>query len=630
MSRGTRRIIPARAGFTPVALSVIKRWKDHPRSRGVYYSRVSTGRSRSGSSPLARGLRGDGERRLRGLRIIPARAGFTLKGARSALTFRDHPRSRGVYSRSLVWAWLTVGSSPLARGLRVVRLWVACGPGIIPARAGFTPRPVACTTWLGDHPRSRGVYAQRADSLAMPCGSSPLARGLPRPPKDIGDFGRIIPARAGFTTSISCTGSARSDHPRSRGVYNDYGIISAPDTGSSPLARGLLSRHPQRLRHYRDHPRSRGVYVDWLSADGAWAGIIPARAGFTWIVRRRPIRPPDHPRSRGVYSAHCVDVLRADGSSPLARGLHGAVVAAALDAGIIPARAGFTYGGSAVPGDDADHPRSRGVYTASSGTAPATWGSSPLARGLPDGPRRLPFPGGIIPARAGFTRNGAASSIVLLGSSPLARGLQAYRDTPEQRRRIIPARAGFTHHRPSPGPRWADHPRSRGVYPGFFTWAVTVPGSSPLARGLHGCRGPSDRRGRIIPARAGFTCSPRSCCAQGRDHPRSRGVYVSRTSTRSDKCGSSPLARGLRRRRFHRGSSRRIIPARAGFTAQQANGASASADHPRSRGVYVYPSRYVNGTVGSSPLARGLPRRAGLRRRGPRIIPARAGFTRRS
>ena len=49
--------------------------------------------------------------------------------------------------------------------------------------------------------------------------------------------------------------------------------------------------------------------------------IIPARAGFT-RDRGGRLRPDqDHPRSRGVYHARRIDVIRPDGSSPLARGL---------------------------------------------------------------------------------------------------------------------------------------------------------------------------------------------------------------------------------------------------------------------------------------------------------------------
>ena len=49
---------------------------------------------------------------------------------------------------------------------------------------------------------------------------------------------------------------------------------------------------------------------------------------------------------------------------------------------IIPARAGFTSVSAGDLGQEGDHPRSRGVYSAGFDTALASSGSSPLARGL--------------------------------------------------------------------------------------------------------------------------------------------------------------------------------------------------------------------------------------------------------
>ena len=54
----------------------------------------------------------------------------------------------------------TIGSSPLARGLRRDRRSSGGRLGIIPARAGFTPAGVGGRDGGGDHPRSRGVYAR--------------------------------------------------------------------------------------------------------------------------------------------------------------------------------------------------------------------------------------------------------------------------------------------------------------------------------------------------------------------------------------------------------------------------------------------------------------------------------------
>ena len=71
------RIIPARAGFTAGCRArCAGRW-DHPRSRGVYRAAMRELEAAGGSSPLARGLRGDGLGGGRPAGIIPARAGFT-------------------------------------------------------------------------------------------------------------------------------------------------------------------------------------------------------------------------------------------------------------------------------------------------------------------------------------------------------------------------------------------------------------------------------------------------------------------------------------------------------------------------------------------------------------------------
>ena len=90
----------------------------------------------------------------------------------------------------------------------------------------------------------------------------------------------------------------------------------------------------------------------------------------------------------------------------------------------------------------------------------------------------------------------------------------------------------------------------------------------------------------IIPARAGFTLSNKSAGRGIEDHPRSRGVYEGFSLDGSPDPGSSPLARGLRRRTRGSFNPRRIIPARAGFTLSRASSEPMRWDHPRSRGVY--------------------------------------------
>ena len=192
---------------------------DHPRSRGVYPPPGSGEWTAAGSSPLARGLRTSARAALRAPRIIPARAGFTRCSCASSVSARDHPRSRGVYRIMSSTSARADGSSPLARGLPDRSQHPAGGPGIIPARAGFTPWTSSSGSWSADHPRSRGVYNASTKASSASGGSSPLARGL-----RLGQFvpvvrRRIIPARAGFTRRIVWSARAATDHPRSRRVY---------------------------------------------------------------------------------------------------------------------------------------------------------------------------------------------------------------------------------------------------------------------------------------------------------------------------------------------------------------------------------------------------------------------------
>ena len=232
---------------------------DHPRSRGVYPIALRHTHVLEGSSPLARGLPAERLPNRTGRGIIPARAGFTRASPQYCQPFSDHPRSRGVYEYAFCCSWWWFGSSPLARGLPDQGHGDAVPIGIIPARAGFTFSRRSVRSRISDHPRSRGVYPE-----------------------------------------VSMILTADEDHPRSRGVYLSPRQHEGPGAGSSPLARGLLSRPEEQV---------------------ALGGIIPARAGFTADALGDAGKKADHPRSRGVYWPPRFRASRPRGSSPLARGL---------------------------------------------------------------------------------------------------------------------------------------------------------------------------------------------------------------------------------------------------------------------------------------------------------------------
>ena len=237
------------------------------------------------------------------------------------------------------------GSSPLARGLhpRFDRPGY-CGR-IIPARAGFTTASTDRPRSGPDHPRSRGVYSHRVTAERVMRGSSPLARGLRSLPARGTGPGRIIPARAGFTARRVPDESGEPDHPRSRGVYPSSPAAPRGRRGSSPLARGLLVGLLSREEEPGSSPLARGLLGD-RPEHAEQEGIIPARAGFTGHGGGAVDAVEDHPRSRGVYPVPALARLGLGGSSPLARGLPGPGARAPRPRRIIPARAGFTFSAS--------------------------------------------------------------------------------------------------------------------------------------------------------------------------------------------------------------------------------------------------------------------------------------------
>ena len=149
-------------------------------------------------------------------------------------------------------------------------------------------------------------------------------------------------------------------------------------------------------------PLSRGIrFVYGLSADRA--GIIPALAGNTTSIVSRTVNSSDHPRSRGEY-VRSYDIQRIPpGSSPLSRGILRYHAHPDPRTGIIPALAGNTKPAASSHMIPTDHPRSRGEYIASSVSAAAAAGSSPLSRGIQHGVAKLVPPLRIIPALAGNT-----------------------------------------------------------------------------------------------------------------------------------------------------------------------------------------------------------------------------------
>ena len=195
-----------------------------------------------GSSPLARGLLADLEAAVGGEGIIPARAGFTSSPNRAPAAPRDHPRSRGVYLWVVDLQFSNWGSSPLARGLLRVHVVVVLGRRIIPARAGFTVDCDRGAVFVGDHPRSRGVYTASGRWAERRSGSSPLARGLLKDAFNGMKDGRIIPARAGFTLADPWNPNDEPHYQTAFAFTAD--LVLAPQSSDSAVVSQRSTRTP--------------------------------------------------------------------------------------------------------------------------------------------------------------------------------------------------------------------------------------------------------------------------------------------------------------------------------------------------------------------------------------------------
>ena len=174
-------IIPALAGNTIEVIYCHYSPPDHPRSRGEYQHPHTAAARSLGSSPLSRGIRRPAKTWRYGARIIPALAGNTGFCTVTVIPPKDHPRSRGEYWSGRPAKILRLGSSPLSRGIPPRPCSSLGGPRIIPALAGNTHHPATAPRRPRDHPRSRGEYTAEGWPPRLYEGSSPLSRGIRTP-----------------------------------------------------------------------------------------------------------------------------------------------------------------------------------------------------------------------------------------------------------------------------------------------------------------------------------------------------------------------------------------------------------------------------------------------------------------
>ena len=257
------RFIPARAGNTTAAHRRSCASPVHPRPRGEHQRTHRRPPRFNGSSPPARGtlvrrvLAGGVDR------FIPARAGNTHKARKGLHISPVHPRPRGEHTNNRQASAERFGfiparagnTRPLALpsgrtavhprprgGTRDAQFAAPQSSRFIPARAGNTPQTSKPRAPPAVHPRPRGEHAGVAGTVRAFTGSSPPARGTLREPNPKQRRTRFIPARAGNTGTGATIRPHRSVHPRPRGEHMDRAQDELESAGSSPPARGILTR----------------------------------------------------------------------------------------------------------------------------------------------------------------------------------------------------------------------------------------------------------------------------------------------------------------------------------------------------------------------------------------------------
>ena len=133
------------------------------------------------------------------VRNIPACAGKTCSGQMNHRAAREHPRVRGENHVPILRFHHRKGTSPRARGKLGTALAEAVSVGNIPACAGKTQICGPGSGYPGEHPRVRGENTYTLFTLHQGLGTSPRARGKPRPGQGSAGHRRNIPACAGKT-----------------------------------------------------------------------------------------------------------------------------------------------------------------------------------------------------------------------------------------------------------------------------------------------------------------------------------------------------------------------------------------------------------------------------------------------
>ena len=150
------RIIPAHAGNSAIGGCRACGRPDHPRACGELRCGGSASGSRNGSSPRMRGTHVRCHRPVDKRRIIPAHAGNSGVALRLLTASSDHPRACGELLSSHLLPPAILGSSPRMRGTPYHATYHHELSWIIPAHAGNSQPRTSPHALKPDHPRACG------------------------------------------------------------------------------------------------------------------------------------------------------------------------------------------------------------------------------------------------------------------------------------------------------------------------------------------------------------------------------------------------------------------------------------------------------------------------------------------
>ena len=538
------RNIPACAGKTTVRELDTETEKEHPRVRGENIDACDAIEIDPGTSPRARGKRLVQRFKRFCLRNIPACAGKTPFCSELCVLLQEHPRVRGENISEVIQLLRTTGTSPRARGKQTVLIHYTSVLRNIPACAGKTSMScsLAASTW--EHPRVRGENKSRGCASSMICGTSPRARGKHESRRVVRLPPRNIPACAGKTCSTCTTRLRNSEHPRVRGENGVAARVRSWPRGTSPRARGKLREFHDGFLSCRNIPACAGKTALYWAHRPFWSGTSPRARGKPLPKLYNILRGLEHPRVRGENGLYQAPTLLADRN--------------------IPACAGKTVVVSVPRGSMAEHPRVRGENPRSHRPQQPTIGTSPRARGK-------------------------------------------HRVAPESRRPIrnIPACAGKTTAAHIDAPLKPEHPRVRGENVVELTKNLRNSGTSPRARGKRGWGHDYFVHERNIPACAGKTSDHIKRLGRKSEHPRVRGENARQSAICFSHPGTSPRARGKSKRIPCGFNEIRNIPACAGKTNLHCGPRRLFKEHPRVRGENFGGQNHYRKLGGTSPRARG-------------------------